>query len=219
MDMRPDRLFEVEASKRTETVRAGTGGRVDGRRERSVQSRRRIVAAGIRLIGSGVPTPTAEQIAEAAGVSLRTVFRHFETMDSLSLEVLNRFLDEVLPTLAADAPAGQAPAGALAALIDRRLRLFERMLAFGPAIDVHRHRSERVAARQRELAASWSQELAAAVPSRMHSTPGCLEALDLLLSLEAWQRLRTVQGLSVDDAAAAVRAGVRALTATTGGTN
>jgi AcrR family transcriptional regulator len=198
---------------RTGAGLASQDKRIDGRRERSAESRRRILAAGIRLVESGVPTPTAEQIAQEAAVSLRTVFRHFEEMDRLSLEIVNGFLDEILPLMDGAAPSGEGPA-ALDAVIERRLKVVERMLAFSPAIDVHRHRSQRIAARHREVAAAWSRQLAEALPEPVRQQPGRLAALDLLLSLEGWQRLRTVQGLSADEAAAAVRGAAQALAGT-----
>ena len=55
----------------------------DGRRRRARNNRQRIVAAMIELIGEGHITPGAEDVAARAGVGLRTVFRHFNDMESL----------------------------------------------------------------------------------------------------------------------------------------
>lgn len=56
----------------------------DGRRRRSAQSRDRIVEALLDLVAGVVVTPSAEAVAARAGVGLRTVFRHFRDMESLS---------------------------------------------------------------------------------------------------------------------------------------
>ena len=55
----------------------------DGRRQRSDRSRRRIIEALFDLIGEGDMSPSAVNVAARAEVGLRTVFRHFEDMDSI----------------------------------------------------------------------------------------------------------------------------------------
>jgi AcrR family transcriptional regulator len=54
----------------------------DGRRQRSSRSRERIVLAMIDLIRAGEMSPAAARVAEKANVGLRTVFRHFEEMET-----------------------------------------------------------------------------------------------------------------------------------------
>ena len=56
---------------------------IDGRRQRSERSRAAIITATLNLLDGGNLTPTAKQIAEEAGVGLRSFFRHFEDMDAL----------------------------------------------------------------------------------------------------------------------------------------
>ena len=73
------------------------GAKVDGRRERSATSRRRILAALVALLEDGEPSPTAESIAAEAGVSLRTVFRHFEEMENLHLEIADMVFARIRP--------------------------------------------------------------------------------------------------------------------------
>ncbi|WP_421934752.1 TetR/AcrR family transcriptional regulator [Phenylobacterium sp.] len=53
------------------------------RREQSDQTRSRIVDAALDLIVGGVEGLTMQDVAKAAGVALRTVFRHFPTRDDL----------------------------------------------------------------------------------------------------------------------------------------
>jgi len=55
----------------------------DGRLLRSERSRHLIVEAMIELIDEGVLTPTAQQVAKRANVGIRSVFRHFDDMDSI----------------------------------------------------------------------------------------------------------------------------------------
>jgi AcrR family transcriptional regulator len=53
------------------------------RREQAEQTRSRIVGAALDLIVGGVEGLTMQEVAKAAGVALRTVFRHFPTRDDL----------------------------------------------------------------------------------------------------------------------------------------
>ena len=53
------------------------------RREQAEQTRSRIVAAAADLVAGGVEGLTMQEVAKAAGVALRTVFRHFPTREDL----------------------------------------------------------------------------------------------------------------------------------------
>src|SRR5260370_30652909 len=59
----------------------------DGRRRRGEDNRAKIVAAMLDIIHAGDLAPSAEQVAQRADVGLRTVFRHFQDMDSLFREM------------------------------------------------------------------------------------------------------------------------------------
>ena len=55
----------------------------DVRRLRSERSRKAIIYAALALMEEGELVPTAQQIAERAGVGIRSFFRHFEDMETL----------------------------------------------------------------------------------------------------------------------------------------
>ena len=55
----------------------------DGRRQRSQRSREKILKAYWELMLNGDMNPSAATIAKHAGVGLRSVFRHFEDLDTL----------------------------------------------------------------------------------------------------------------------------------------
>ncbi|PLW82488.1 hypothetical protein CWI75_12105 [Kineobactrum sediminis] len=55
----------------------------DGRRLRSERSRQIILDAMLALIEEGNLVPTAQQVADRAGVGIRSVFRHFSDMENL----------------------------------------------------------------------------------------------------------------------------------------
>ena len=59
----------------------------DGRYKRSEANRQLIINAMINLVNKGNYMPTAQQVADTSGVSIRTVFRHFTEMDLLYREI------------------------------------------------------------------------------------------------------------------------------------
>lgn len=68
---------------------------VDGRVARSHRTRAAIVDACLTLVDSGDYRPTAPRIAEEAGVSVRSVFQHYDDLDSLFTAVAERAVERV----------------------------------------------------------------------------------------------------------------------------
>ena len=62
----------------------------DGRVLRGQRNREAIVDAMVEMYEQGNLRPTAGQVAEAAGLSTRSVYHHFDDMKSLALEVTSR---------------------------------------------------------------------------------------------------------------------------------
>jgi AcrR family transcriptional regulator len=69
----------------------------DGRLLRSERSRHLIIEAIIELVDEGFLIPTAQQVAERAGVGIRSVFRHFDDMDSIFETANNIIFESVKP--------------------------------------------------------------------------------------------------------------------------
>jgi AcrR family transcriptional regulator len=57
--------------------------RVDGRRARGERTRLNVLEALLALVEEGQLRPTAQEVAERAGVALRTVYHHFEDVEAL----------------------------------------------------------------------------------------------------------------------------------------
>jgi AcrR family transcriptional regulator len=68
---------------------------VDGRAARSQRTRLAIIDALLDLLTEGFPHPTAAQIAERAGVSLRLVFHHFEDLESIHAIAADRQFERI----------------------------------------------------------------------------------------------------------------------------
>jgi len=196
----------------TRTRAAEPAGKPDGRRSRGEDSRRRIVAAFIALVRDGAVTPTAEQVAEQAGVGLRTVFRHFDDMEGLFREIAAEVERQVRP-IVAERWAPQPREARLAEIVGRRARLFERIMPFQIAAEVHRHRSPFLRAGQKRFVGLQRELLRQALPGSLAGQADRFEALDLVLSFNAWLRLRREQGLGRAAAQRAMRCAALALAA------
>ncbi|MHB8506820.1 MAG: TetR family transcriptional regulator, partial [Acidimicrobiales bacterium] len=61
----------------------GAAGSLDGRVLRGRRNRESEVEAFLSLIEEGDERPTARAIAERAGVSLRSVFQHFDELEQI----------------------------------------------------------------------------------------------------------------------------------------
>ena len=65
----------------------------DGRRLRSLTSQTIIVDAMMKLIQKGTLEPTAQEVADEAGIGIRTVFRHFQDKETLFIKMDERVKD------------------------------------------------------------------------------------------------------------------------------
>ena len=162
------------------------------------------------LIREGHVSPSADQVAFRAGVGLRTVFRHFSDMESLHRE-MHEAMEGELRAAAAQPFHGQTWRERLLELVDRRGAGFEIIAPFRRAADLRRHGSSRLQADHARLAEALREILVREAPPALRNDAARFEALDLLLSYEAWSRLRDDQGLTPKAARAALRAAVSAL--------
>lgn len=179
----------------------------DGRRRRSQDSRARIVRAMLELVQAGDVTPCAEDVAAQADVGLRTVFRQFKDMDSLYREMVGAVEGELAQTV--EAPLqGAGWRERLMEIATRRTEVYERIAPFKRAAEAHRHRSTFLQASQARTVALGRARLEALLPPELARDRDRLEAIDLLLSFEAWSRLRREQGLSARRASEVIHAGL-----------
>lgn len=73
----------------------------------NTHSRSAIIEAGqVLFLGQGIASTTMGEIAEEAGVSRVTVYRHFPECGAIAFEVYNRMLESILDATRAEVPAG-----------------------------------------------------------------------------------------------------------------
>ncbi len=185
----------------------------DGRINRSVVTRKKIVEALTALVFEGHITPTAEQVAQRADVGLRTVFRHFDDMDALYREISVDIDAQVQPLIQARLDAATWQERVLQS-IGVRSDIYDRTAAMHVAAQVHRHESAYLAQNLMDSARLQRDLLRRLLPPAVAQNAPLLDALDLMLSFEAWIRLRREQGLQADAAREVMRLGVKALLAT-----
>jgi AcrR family transcriptional regulator len=90
---------------------AAPGPRLDRRQQRKQQTRRVIQEQALRLfLADGYESTTVERIADAAGVSHMTFFRHFPTKESV---VTDDDFDPLIAQLIRDRPSGEPPLTAI----------------------------------------------------------------------------------------------------------
>ena len=191
---------------------AGAMAVADGRTRRRLRNREAVVDAILDLLGEGHAQPTSAQVSERSGVSLRSIFRLFDDMESLHRSAIARQAERVA-ALMTPMPSTGPVADRVAALADSRAVVLE-------AITPVRRLAVRLAPTSPPLAAELTRAAGAfraqvadvfAAELAPGGGTGLLDALDVATSWEAWERLRVTQGLAVDEARAVVARLVGAL--------
>ena len=187
-----------------DTTRAAPATISDGRRARSRSSRAKIVAAMLDLVAKGEVSPSAAQVAEVAGVGLRSVFRHFRDMDALYREMAEAIEGELLPILMRP-PEGATWQQRLFDIANRRARMFETIMPYRISANVRRFESAFIMEGYRRQLRLETEALAAHLPPEVQDDEAGARGLNVILSFNTWRLLRHDQNLSPEDAAAVVR--------------
>lgn len=184
----------------------------DGRHLRRDQNRAAVLDALSGLFAEGEYSPTSRQIAERAGLSLRSVARYFDDFDDLIRSAIKRIEGQALELARVPMGPELPTADKIDAIVATRVRLFETVTPAARAGRVCAHRQPVVAeelARTRGFLRRQLSELFA--PELERTGSDLLAALDILLSFESYDLMRTAQGLSRPATVAALTSGVRML--------
>ena len=176
----------------------------DGRRQRSERSRSQIIDAMFSLIREGDMSPSAARVAERAEVGLRTVFRHFEDMDSLFVEMAERISSEIMPKVLAPFEARDWR-GRFMEHVERRIEIYEYIMPVRVSANLRRFQSRFLMEEYRRNLLIERASLSALLPEEITSDPVLFSAIETTVSFQTWRRLRQDSGLSPEDAAAVVR--------------
>jgi AcrR family transcriptional regulator len=182
----------------------------DGRLRRSMSSQRRIVQAMLELVAEGNIAPSADEVSDRAGVGRRSVFRHFSDMDSLYRE-MQAILQVQFATIAEQPFGATQWRDQVLELVERRAGAFERMAPYLRAGIVHRHQSAILREGHARFVAVLRALLIDRLPPDVARDQVLVDAIDLLISFEAWHRLRQEQRLSPTQARQIISVTVNAL--------
>jgi TetR/AcrR family transcriptional regulator of autoinduction and epiphytic fitness len=179
---------------------------IDGRTARAVRTREAIVDASIALVDEGDVRPTALKVAERAGVSVRSVFQHFDDLEGLYAAIANRLVDR-LGGVKVVVDASLPLPDRINEMVRSRSRVLEVLTPIRRAAAVHAPFSAEVRARlqaghnmlRAELERVFADELAEREePARTR----LLDSLDTVLSWPSWENLRTLNGRTQEEAEA-----------------
>lgn len=181
----------------------------DGRVSRAARTRASVVDALLTLNDEGNLRPTARDIAAKAGVSLRSLYVHFDDLEALFVAASRRQAERLIDELPPMVTEGDLDTR-LEAFLVRRSHLHDvgsgvRRAAqlqepFSPALQ--RALASGRKALRAEVKACFGPEVDASdtvAPGRL------LRALDIVTSPTTWESLRVHQALAADDAALQVR--------------
>jgi AcrR family transcriptional regulator len=188
---------------------------IDGRTARAERTRVAVAEAMLDLIGEGDLRPTAQRVAERAGVSLRAVFHHYADMETLLAVAADRQFER-LSALMRPAPRTGSLERRIDALVAERARVHEAVTPVRRAAVLSEPFSPEISRRlgwirardHREIEEVFATELAPRKPADRRELA---DAMAMATSWPAWEALRAHQALSVAQARRVVTRTVRAL--------
>lgn len=197
---------------RPSSTAADDAGRVatDGRRQRSQSSRAKIIQAMLQLVAAGDVAPSAARVADHAGVGLRTVFRHFDDMESLQREMSERIADIVEPIVRRPFESVNWRER-VQEMATRRTEVFEAVLPYRIAANLRRYQSGFMMEEYARLMRVERQTIEALLPPALIADRVRVEALHVALGFQTWRVLRHDQNLPATEAAKVVHHMVSAL--------
>ncbi len=177
--------------------------RVDGRRLRSERTKQLIIEAFISLLRDDPVMPTAVQIAERAGYSVRSIFERFPDLVALRVAATDYALAQALALAPARHVDGDRQTR-IRSQVETRAFTCERGVALWRVLvssdDDNGELKVRIK-RARETTVSrlelmYKPELSALADAERRQV---LIALEALTDIESWARMRELHGLSFED--------------------
>jgi len=188
---------------------------IDGRTARAVRTKEAIVEACLGLIDEGDLRPTGPRIAERAGVSVRSIFQHFDDLDGLFSAVGERVtvrIGGLIGAIDSSSPLNEridAFAIQRAAVLEALTPVLRAALVYAASSKVIRTRFEEGHHFLRaQVAEVFAPELAEAPDSEV-----ARQSLVVALSWPTWNLLRDAQQQNQGQARTVVASMVRAILA------
>lgn len=176
--------------------------------------------ACVALVEEGDLRPTAPRIAERAGVSVRSVFQHFDDLPSLHLAVSRRVGEVVAVRHQAVDPGLPLPER-IEAFARRRAELLDALTPFRRAAQVHGPFSPEIRQAVRDGNVLLRHEVDQTFAPELGRLDGVArdelaDALAAVVSWGIWNSVRIEWGRTVDEARRVMAQALRALLADAG---
>jgi AcrR family transcriptional regulator len=202
-------LISLEPAAHASDASGASVDGVDGRKVRGMRNRDAVVDAILSLLDEGDHTPSAAEVAERAGVSLRSVFRYFDDLDSLFLAGIQRQAERTAHLYRPPRGTGSV-ADRVAALVAQRRKLFE---AVAPVRRTWVRRFDNhpaVVPVMANLLHGLRQQVETLFQAELATLPKAqarevVDAIDAATSFQTWDFLRFEQHYPVNRATASVR--------------
>jgi AcrR family transcriptional regulator len=177
---------------------------VDGRRLRSERTKQYIIEAYLTLLRQNPRPPTASQIAERAGYSVRSLFERFPDLLSLSLAAADFAFAQANTQAAVRDATGNRPTR-IRAQVETRARTCEDWLPLWRALVLNQQVSEELRQRIRRVREAIMARVLLMYRPELDSVSHVerrrtLIAVEALTDFESWARMRETAGLSFEDA-------------------
>jgi AcrR family transcriptional regulator len=183
-----------------------TPTRIDGRRLRSERTKQLIIEAFLALLREHHDMPTAVQIAERAGYSVRSIFERFPDLNALRVAATDYSLAQALalaPPRHADAADRQtrlrSQVETRAHTCERGVALWRVLLRFADQDETGQLKARVARGREttvRRLELMYRPELSSVAEVDRRQL---LIALEALTDMESWARMRELHGLSFEE--------------------
>ena len=184
--------------------------RVDGRHARAARTREAIVSAVLELVAERGVAPTGVQIAERAGVALRSIGQHFASREELLLAAAEVHTREVARTAKPVDPALPL-AARVTAFAAARAKELEATAAVRRASIRFEATSPSVAEAFALVARARRKVAAKVFAGEVRERPELVDLLDVVTSARAWDAMRHDQGHSAPIAEKRMAALMRAV--------
>jgi AcrR family transcriptional regulator len=178
--------------------------RIDGRRLRSERTKQLIIEAFLVLVREDPRLPTAVQIADRAGYSVRSVFERFPDLNALRVAAT----DYALAQAAALAPARHVDgdrATRVESQVDTRAQTCERGIRLWRVLLNSQEDSDELRIRVRRAREATIGRLELMYKPELTTLSAndrrdLVIALEALTDIESWARMREQHGMSYDEA-------------------
>ncbi len=182
----------------------------DGRKQRTNDTRQKIIKAMLQLILEGNITPNAEQVAAKAEVGLRTVFRRFNEMEILFRELAGEIHRTFMPEFSKPI-LGDTWQEKLFDVLERKMVIYDKVRPFRNAAYYHMQTSDYLRNDIKRWDKAEKTILEIVLPFQEKDNRVLFGALSVCSGYSSWHSLHVDHGLSKKQTLEAIKTMVMAL--------